>query len=72
MNKQKWRHIEYRRNDYYMPRSSREAFGVQVYDEDLVTFGHVVHIKTNWGDVAVVALCLVVAVGFMFFGFGGN
>lgn len=71
MDKKEWKGTVYRSQDYRTPRTSREAFGMQVRSEDFVTDSHGVRDKTNWGDVAVVCLCLVVSVYIIFFGWGG-
>lgn len=67
----KWRGTEYRSRDYKFARTSREAFGKQLTDDDFeqddVTLSHFVH----KGDVAVVVMCLFIAVYVMFFGWGG-
>ena len=60
----------YNRSDYYTPRTSREAFGMQARGEDFLTDSKVVFDKVHWGDVAVVCLCLVVSVYIIFFGWG--
>jgi hypothetical protein len=70
MDKKEWKGTVYKSQDYSTPRTSREAFGMQVRSEDFVTFSHGVRDKTRWEDVAVFFGCLLVAVYIMFFGLG--
>lgn len=69
--KNQWKGTEYKRNDYHFPRTSREVYGRQLneddFEQDIVTPRHSVH----KGDLAVVVLCLAIAVYIIFFGWGG-
>lgn len=69
--KNQWQGTEYKLRDYHFPRTSREAYGRQLKEEDFeqddVTLSHDVHV----GDVMVVVMCLFIAVYVMFFGWGG-
>ena len=65
MSNKKWEGVEYRSKDFNYPRSSREVFGRNLTSAD---FGND---KSKWadvGDIAVVVVCLVIAVYLMFFG----
>ena len=51
MDKKEWKGTVYRSQDYRTPRTSREAFGMQVRDEDFVTFSHGVGDSAQWDKV---------------------
>jgi hypothetical protein len=70
MSKKEWKGTDFRRGDFYFARTSREAFGIEAKRGDFLSEREVVQDETNWGDVAVVCLCIVVSIYIMFFGWG--
>ena len=68
MDKKEWKGTVYKSQDYSTPRTSREAFGMQVRSEDFVTFGHDVRRSAQWdkviGVVSFVGLILYVVLIF--------
>ena len=55
-------------NNYRFPRTAQQAFGMRTYAEDFEE--NLIRDESRWEDVAVVVICLLVAIYCMFFGLG--
>lgn len=66
MKDKKWEGVDYKSKDFHYARTSQEAFGKRLSSKDFEN-------ESKWadvGDIAVVVVCLVIAVYLMFFGWG--